>query len=371
MTRSHALPKSIVATATAAAIVSAIGLTSAFASNDSTVELTVDGKTSTVALDGKTVADVLQDQKLVPGAHDLVSPSADTVLEDGDAIALRHAKQVLLTVDGKQKSVWVLADTVDQALALSGVSGKVYVSASRSRSLTNGLSLEVRTPKRVGISADGGGVVRTSTAGTVGEFLTQVRFVLHAGDTVTPALTTPLRPGLVAHVTRALTRVEAIAPGVTKVADPTSLVGTRTTVRAGVAGKARRTYALSTVAKGKQKAVVVSSTTLVAPVNGVVKVGTKAKPKPKPAPVSVDAGSIPSSGGLNWAAVARCESGGNPRTNTGNGYYGLYQFSLGTWRAVGGSGLPSDASAAEQTKRAQILYNRSGAGQWPVCGKKL
>jgi hypothetical protein len=52
-------------------------------------------------------------------------------------------------------------------------------------------------------------------------------------------------------------------------------------------------------------------------------------------------------------------------------YHGLYQFSVATWQAVGGSGLPSNASPAEQTARAQILYSRSGRGQWPVCGKNL
>ena len=52
-------------------------------------------------------------------------------------------------------------------------------------------------------------------------------------------------------------------------------------------------------------------------------------------------------------------------------YYGLYQFSAGTWRGVGGSGLPSQASAEEQTARAKPLYARSGAGPWPGCGKNL
>ena len=42
-----------------------------------------------------------------------------------------------------------------------------------------------------------------------------------------------------------------------------------------------------------------------------------------------------------------------------------------TWHAVGGVGLPTNASSSEQTYRAQILYNRSGAGQWPVCGHYL
>ena len=72
-----------------------------------------------------------------------------------------------------------------------------------------------------------------------------------------------------------------------------------------------------------------------------------------------------------WTALAQCESGGNPTTNTGSGYYGLYQFSLSTWQAVGGSGLPSEASAAEQTQRAQILPARSGWGQWPACARTL
>jgi len=53
-----------------------------------------------------------------------------------------------------------------------------------------------------------------------------------------------------------------------------------------------------------------------------------------------------------------------------NGHYGLYQFSLQTWAGVGGSGNPVNASVAEQTRRAQMLYSRSGAGQWS-CGGHL
>jgi uncharacterized protein YabE (DUF348 family) len=74
---------------------------------------------------------------------------------------------------------------------------------------------------------------------------------------------------------------------------------------------------------------------------------------------------------LNWSALARCESGGNPRAVNPAGYYGLYQFSVSTWRSVGGSGLPHHASPAEQTKRAQKLYQRSGRSPWPHCGRYL
>lgn len=80
--------------------------------------------------------------------------------------------------------------------------------------------------------------------------------------------------------------------------------------------------------------------------------------------------SAPASGGA-WAALRQCESGGNYAENTGNGYYGAYQFSLGTWESLGYSGLPSSASPAEQDAAAQALQARSGWGQWPVCSQKL
>lgn len=76
--------------------------------------------------------------------------------------------------------------------------------------------------------------------------------------------------------------------------------------------------------------------------------------------------------GLNWEALAACESGGNPTIVSSNGlWYGLYQFTIGTWQGVGGTGLPTEASPAEQTARAQLLYKRAGDGPWPNCGYHL
>jgi ribosomal protein L29 len=68
-------------------------------------------------------------------------------------------------------------------------------------------------------------------------------------------------------------------------------------------------------------------------------------------------------------AIAACESGGNPATDTGNGFYGKYQFTLETWQSVGGSGNPARASEAEQDRRATMLYESAGASPWPVCGR--
>ena len=66
-----------------------------------------------------------------------------------------------------------------------------------------------------------------------------------------------------------------------------------------------------------------------------------------------------------WDKLAQCESSGNfkNRDTGNNGHFGGFQFSLATWRSVGGTGNPADASVAEQLKRAKILLARSGPGQ--------
>lgn len=170
----------------------------------------------------------------------------------------------------------------------------------------------------------------------------------------------------------------------------------------GVDGVVRTVYQVTTVDGQEVSRSVLSTAVVTQKVDEVILVGTgKAQPTPAPSTASpapdsgaspdsgaqsgssdsdssgsADSGSSGGSGGSSadagvWAQLAQCESGGNPTTNTGNGYYGLYQFSLSTWQSVGGSGLPSEASAEEQTMRAQMLQQRSGWGQWPHCAAKL
>jgi len=87
---------------------------------------------------------------------------------------------------------------------------------------------------------------------------------------------------------------------------------------------------------------------------------------PSPAPAAIN-----NSDGDVWDRLAQCESGGNWAINTGNGYYGGLQFSLASWRGVGGNGYPHQASRAEQISRAEALRARQGWGAWPACSSKL
>lgn len=72
-----------------------------------------------------------------------------------------------------------------------------------------------------------------------------------------------------------------------------------------------------------------------------------------------------------WDRIAACESGGNWAINTGNGFYGGLQFTLGSWAAVGGTGSPANASREEQIARGIALQARQGWGAWPACSAKL
>lgn len=87
-------------------------------------------------------------------------------------------------------------------------------------------------------------------------------------------------------------------------------------------------------------------------------------PRPQVAAPSVADGSV-------WDSLAMCEAGGNWAINTGNGFYGGLQFTPSSWAAVGGSGLPNQASREEQIMRGQMLQAQQGWGAWPACAAKL
>ncbi len=70
-------------------------------------------------------------------------------------------------------------------------------------------------------------------------------------------------------------------------------------------------------------------------------------------------------------ALRYCESGNNYQENTGNGYYGAYQFSESTWLNLGFGGYPNQAPPATQDQAAETLLARSGWGQWPACSAML
>ena len=335
------------------------------------VTLTVDGSTRVVRTAADDVREVLRRAGVTVGAHDVVAPDLAAPVRDGSRVTVAKGRPLTLFVDGVARTIWVTQPTVGDALrALDMRMPGAHLSASRSgRIPLAGTTVLVQIPKRVTLIADHRRRTVRTTAVTVADLLAERGIRLRPRDRVSVGLTRVPVDGLTVRVSRVTVRhrhvVVRLAYGTRWVADSSLYKGVHEVRRAGRAGRGDRWYRLTYVdgKLAKRKLVRWHRTP---PSPRVIAYGTTSRPAPKPVVRSYPS----SSGGLNWAALARCESGGNPSI-ANPPYYGMYQFTLGTWQSVGGSGLPSDASASEQTYRAQLLYAREGRSPWPVCGQYL
>ncbi len=343
----------------------------AYAQAHKTVTLDVDGSVTTVTTFAGSVDGVLHDRHIGLTSRDTVAPSTGSALSDGAVIVVRHAHQVQVSTDGVVSTVWTTALTAEEALQTFASRGSdIRLVASRSSAGREPLSLALKVAGQATVQVDGASHVVAGGSRTIAAILADLGISL--GDLDQVAVTHDATGAVTVTVSRIavadVSRVEAIAFATVTTQDATRYTGQKVVRTAGVDGARTIVERVTTTDGVETSREPLSATITAAPVDQVVAVGTKPRPAAAPAPVAVGG----SASSLNWAALAMCESGGNPTIVSRNGlYYGLYQFSVGTWQAVGGSGLPSQASAAEQTSRAQMLYARSGAGQWPVCGAKL
>jgi uncharacterized protein YabE (DUF348 family) len=390
----------------------------AYGSARKTVQLDVDGQITSVTTFAGSVEGLLAEQDVAVGDRDLVVPDVDSALRGGGDVVVRYGREVPVQVDGSQSSVWLTALDADEALTtLASRGSDVRLVASRSGER---VSLPIRLDADGPVNVVVDGETKVAPDGSIGidAILDQQgvqlgeldRVHVEKSDQIAAAQADAAAEAAPAADAAATEDAEAAAD-----AAPVSLVVQRVKVeevptaaavpfetvteedanrfkdldpvvkQEGVEGVHTTVHRVTTVDGVEESRELVSEGVTTPPVNKILVQGTKERPKPEPKPTTQQRSSAPSSSGGSsapaadlgsapggvWGALAQCESGGNPATNTGNGYYGLYQFSASTWRAMGGSGLPSEASAAEQTQRAQALQARSGWGQWPACARKL
>lgn len=344
------------------------GGTSAFVAQDKAVRLSVDGDARTLHTYADDVGELLADQDVRVGEHDIVAPAPGERLANGDEIAVRYGRPVTLTLDGERRRVWTTAHTVDGALRQLGVRAEgAYLSASRSAAITSrGLLLHVRTERTVTFRADGREHTIRTNAATVGEALAATGLTLRGQDTTSVPQDSFPRDGQTVTVMRITggkeVRDEPVPFTTVRRADPTLPKGTELVARPGEPGTLRTSYRVRSVNGVRQRPRKIRSEIVKPPVARIVRVGTMTVPTRVGGPAD----------GLNWRAMAHCESGGRADAVDGSGHYGgLYQLDQGTWHDLGGHGRPQDAPPAEQTYRAKKLYQQRGTGPWPTCGRKL
>jgi len=354
-----------------AVIVALAGTTAGYAALSKSVTVSLDGQPREVTAMGGTVGDVLSSEGIEVGKHDIVAPSVDEDVADGSRISVRFGRPLELSVDGNETTHWVTS--TDVAAALGEIGSRFLgadLSTSRSAGIgREGMALEVVTPKKLKLEIAGKKPVKKElTALTTKDALKEMHVKVGKHDIVKPSLGKELEDGdrVVFTDIRVVTkRVKAETLGFDTIEreDSSMLEGKTEVIRAGDAGSRDVTYK-RTFRNGKLVATkVITAKVLDAPRDRIVAVGTK-----DPAPAVNYA-----SGGTVWDQLAQCESGGNWATNTGNGYYGGLQFSLGTWQSYGGSGLPSENSRETQIMIAERVRAADGGGysSWPACSQSL
>ena len=340
----------------------------ATAASGTPVTLRVDGQDQHIKTSATDVVGALKGAGYSLSAHDIVAPGADSKIRANETIVYNRGRLLHLNVDGKRVDVWTTAPTVAEALAQLGYPASDFVSVSRSTRLPVGeTDLALRSPKKVLVVFHGRKSPAVTTDATVGQLLAAMKLTVKPSDQVLPGTSSALRNGetitVRAVVRRVDTYTESIDYAINKISDSSLYAGQVQVITAGVEGS-RSVTANDTYYDGQLVGrSVISTRTLSEPKTQTEKVGTK--PAPQPAV---------SANGLNWDAVAACESGGNWHINTGNGFYGGLQFDQGTWASNGGLAYAPRADLAtreQQIAVANRLYAARGSSPWPVCGANL
>lgn len=324
-----------------------------------------DGGEQTVPSREPTVGTLLSKLHITLNPGDVVEPSLPThINQDRFRVNVYRAVPVKINDGNKQTYTFSAAKTPRAVAVQAGLKPypeDLLTVAPTTNFLRQGAIGETVSIKRsvpISLILYGTPVVTRSHSSTIGQMLKEKHITLQKGDTVKPGMNARIKPHqqiFILHKgSKIVTETRVIPAPVRTVNDPHLTVGTSAIRQQGSPGILLITYQVNKKTGARKK---LQSVQVQPPVAQIVARGT--------APV-------PASSNLStWLLKLRqCETGGNYQTNTGNGYYGAYQFSLGTWQSLGLSGLPSNAPPSVQDQAIIENTNRSGGGlasQNPGC----
>lgn len=358
----------------AAVLFVGLGGTTVGAGSSRIVEVFLDGQQQIVPTRATTVADLLERLDITVDDKDIVEPALNTAITDDDfSVNIYKARSVMVVDEGRKRVVETaeptargIAEAADLEVHPEDVIERVPVDLSNpTEALQNGLVAQKVTIDRatpISLSLYGNAVPVRTHAETVGELLEEKNVKLNEGDTLEPAASTRLgkdtRIFIVRHGNKVETKEEVIPIPVETISDPALTAGTRRVQEPGAVGRKVVTYEVE-LRNGQEVARrVLQEVIATPPIKQVVIIGTQ--------PIAGGNGAL-------LLQLRTCETGGNYQTNTGNGYYGAYQFSEATWNSMGTGVARADlAPPPVQDDAALRLARRSGFhSQFPGCSFKL
>jgi uncharacterized protein YabE (DUF348 family) len=227
---------------------------------------------------GRTVADALAAADVLVTDGDIVYPTLESKLDNGDSITVRTAKDIEVEIDGRREILTTNAATVGDVLDEMGTRAfGAEVSASRGTQIGRDL-LTIQTLKEITVSIDDNTMVTTTLQSTVRDLLLELDVVLEEGDAVSADLDALLEDGQEITVSRAGssadTITETLAFETIEREDPGLVKGEKVVLQKGRVGKAVTTYDISTLGGEEADRVILARSVLVEPQDEIIGIGT-------------------------------------------------------------------------------------------------
>lgn len=309
--------------------------------------------------------------------NDLVEPGLDEQLVANNYEVNIYRARPVMVIDGAvRQKVMTPYQTASQITKAAGVElhDEDETTITRSEDIVSdgsGLLLTIDRAIPFTLVLYGKKVTAYTQETSVGAMLSSKNITLGKDDTLSVAESTPITNGMSVEIWRngkqTVTEEQAIAFDTEKIQDADREAGYREIKTPGENGKKNVTYEIEMRNGIEVGRVEIQSVTTQEPKKQVEIVGTKNN----------------YSGSLNeWLLALRtCETGGNYARNSGNGYYGAYQFLPSTWNSIAKKVgrpdlvgvLPSNANPADQDTLVIANTNMTAglSTQHPGCYKKL
>ncbi len=326
------------------------------------------GAEKTIVTKARTIREALKLAKFSIDEHqDVVEPSLDSeMVAEKYNINIFRARPITI-VDGNKR---LKITTAEQTPALIAKAAGIEVFEEDKTTLSNSdnmavdganMVMKIDRASMVNFVLYGKESVIRTHAKTVGELLKEKNIDPKKDDTLSVDRSAKIIPGMKIELWRngkqTITAEEDVKFEVEKVQDANRDSGYREVKQAGENGKKNVTYEIEMKNGVEVSRKEIASVVTKEPKKQIEIVGTK---------------SSTSFSGSFSEALARLRScEGSYTSNTGNGYYGAYQFDKRTWGNYGGYELASDAPAAVQDEKAWQTYKARGWQPWPTCKVKM
>lgn len=334
------------------------------------------GERKTIVTKSNSVGEALAQADIEIDTHDVVEPAIDTKFDTTDYTVNVYRARPVLVEDGMQRE-WVMSPALsareiaaEAPLETELRSEDVVKFIDNTETAVDGISAAVAIDRaaEVNIILYGEPAKLYTQAKTIAELLKERGIELAENDTITADLNAPIEEGMAFQIWRdgvqALTEEQDIEFPVRTVQDADKDPSYREVQSVGKPGKRTVTYEVTMRDGQEVSRTEIQSVTTLEPVEEVVVVGAKFKYQGGPLTEEQ----------IN--ALGQCESKMTPTTNTGNGFYGAFQFMSSTWRSVApapyNTMLPSEAPLDVQKQAVQNLLSRSSIfTQFPGCANKM